>query len=295
MKKITRKEVKKAFPVRPAGANKGSFGRVLVVAGSSYMTGAAVLCAKSALKAGAGLVTLALPESRQQIAAAAVPEMITVPLPETEGLINLHALPVLNYYIKTAKPSLAVIGPGLGASSAAVPFMKQCGLPLVADADALNRLAASGLDAVFPRREPGILTPHPGEMGRLLQEPVARNEQARLHQVQTLFGRTGAVSLIKGHGTLVYAGEETWQNTTGGAALAKAGSGDVLCGLIAGLWAQLGMANGFDTQSAFQAALCGVYLHGLCGDLAAKELTDTCVLAGELLNFLPAAIKKTIK
>lgn len=295
MKKITRKYIKKSFPARPLTANKGTFGRVLVVAGSASMTGAAVLCAKSALMAGAGLVTLALPESRQQIAASSAPEVITVPLPETDGLINLHALPVLDAYIKTRKPSLAVIGPGLGASSAAVPFMKQCGLPLVADADALNRLAASGLDAVFPRREPGILTPHPGEMGRLLKEPVALDEPARQYQVQTLFERTGAVSLIKGYGTLVYAGEDTWQNTTGGPALAKAGSGDVLCGLIAGFWAQLGMANGFDTQSAFQAVLCGVYLHGLCGDLAAKDLTDTCVLAGDLLRYLPAAIKKTVQ
>lgn len=295
MKKITRKEIRKYFPRRPLTANKGSFGRVLVVAGSASMMGAAILCAKSALKAGAGLVTLALPESRQQTAAASAPEVITVPLPETDGLINLHALPVLDAYIKTSKPSLAVIGSGLGASSAAVPFIKQCGLPLVMDADALNRLAASGLDSVFPRREPGILTPHPVEMARLLKEPVALEEPALRYQVQTLFERTGAVSLMKGYSTLVYSGEEVWQNPTGGPALAKAGTGDVLCGLIAGLWAQLGMANGFDTQSAFQAALCGVYLHGLCGDLAAKDLTDTCVLAGELLNYLPAAIKKTVK
>lgn len=295
MRELTSKTVKSFFPKRPAESNKGTFGRVLVVAGSSAMAGAAVLCAKSALKAGAGLVTLALPESRQQTAAAALPEAITVPLPEQDGLISLHALPVLDVFIRTHKPGLAVIGPGLGASPAAVPFMKQCGLPLVADADALNRLAATGLDNVFPRPEAGILTPHPGEMGRLLQEPVTLDPAERERQARALYERTGAVSVLKGRGTLVCAGEDVWRNQTGGSALAKAGSGDVLCGLLAGFWAQLGTARGFTRETAFQAAACAVYLHGLCGDLAAKDLTDTCVLAGELLDYLPAAVKQTIK
>ena len=295
MREIKKRTVKKFFPKRPKDANKGSFGRVLVVAGSATMTGAAVLCAKSVLKAGAGLVILALPQSRQASVAAVVPEVITVPLPETDGVIDLRSLNVLDALIKAFNPCLGVIGPGLGASPAAVPFMKQCRLPLVADADALNRLSVSGLDSVFPREQPVVLTPHPGEMARLLKTDIARDKKIREQQVRSLYEKTKAVCLLKGKDTLVYAGEDVWKNPTGGPALAKAGSGDVLCGVLAGLWAQLGMAEGFNVKSAQKAATCAVYLHGLSGDLAAEDLTDYCVLAGDLLDYLPDAVARIVK
>ena len=292
MREIKRKTIKSFLPKRGADSNKGTFGRVLVVAGSNTMTGAALLCAKSVLKAGAGLVVLALPQSRQAAAIAALPEAITFPLPE---VIDLRALGVLDALLKAFNPCLAVIGPGLGASPAAVPFMKQCHLPLVADADALNRLAASGLDSVFPREQITVLTPHPGEMARLLKTDIARDKKTREQQVRTLKEKTGAVCLLKGKNTLLCAGDEVWQNPTGGSALAKAGSGDVLCGLLAGFWAQLGLAEGFNFASAQKAAACAVYLHGLSGDLAAVDLTDYCVMAGELLDYLPDAINQVLK
>ncbi len=295
MREIKRKTIKSFLPKRGADSNKGTFGRVLVVAGSNTMTGAAVLCAKSVLKAGAGLVVLALPQSRQAAAIAALPEVITFPLPETDGVIDLRALGVLDALLKAFNPCLAVIGPGLGASPAAVPFMKQCHLPLVADADALNRLSASGLDSVFPREQITVLTPHPGEMARLLKTDIARDKKTREQQVRTLKEKTGAVCLLKGKNTLLCAGDEVWQNPTGGSALAKAGSGDVLCGLLAGFWAQLGLAEGFNFASAQKAAACAVYLHGLSGDLAAVDLTDYCVMAGELLDYLPDAINQVLK
>lgn len=296
--KITREEVRSRWPVRPANANKGSFGRVLVVAGSRTMCGAGFLCAKSALLAGAGMVFWALPKSMQPAFGAALPEAITIPLPETEnGEISADAFDDLQSFCASRKPSLAVVGPGMGESPLLGRLLTECNLPLVADADALNFLAARGIQGPLPH--PVIYTPHPGEMARLLKTDIARDEKSRERQVQTLARQTGGVCLLKGAGTLVCrlrkdGSLETCQNTTGGPALAKAGSGDVLSGVIAGLWAQLGVQNGFDLNSAFSAALCGVYAHGLAGDLAVRTRTDYGVLSGVTAEFVPPAIKEIL-
>lgn len=291
--RLSRALVKTFLPLRPQTANKGSFGRVLVVAGSEKMSGAAVLCCRSALKSGAGLVALALPQSRQCVAAAALPEMLTCPLPEQDGLLAACAVPVLRQFVAQFRPSVVLVGPGLGAAPFIIPFLKENHLPAVLDADALNVLAQQpNWPQVLGRRFPVICTPHPGEMQRLLQEPVSDDEKTRQGYAVQLSRQTGGVSVLKGHHTVITDGKTVYINPTGGPALAKAGSGDTLAGLIAGLWAQLGTAGKFDTQSALRAAACGVYLHGLCGDLAAKKLTDRCVLAGEVANLLPTAFKK---
>lgn len=298
IKKITREEVRSHWPVRRQDANKGSFGRVLVVAGSRTMCGAGLLCAKSALLAGAGLVFWALPKSMQPSFAAALPEAITIPLPETEnGEISAEAFDELQSFCADRKPSVAVVGPGMGDSPLLGRMLAEFNLPLVADADALNFLAVRGVQG--PLAQPVIYTPHPGEMARLLQTDIARDEKSRQEQVQTLARQTGGVCLLKGAGTLVCRHKkdglfEVFQNTSGGPALAKAGSGDVLSGVIAGLWAQLGMQNGFDLNSAFSAALCGVYAHGLAGDLAARALTDYGVLSGVTAAYVPFAVKEIL-
>lgn len=296
MKLITPELVRSFFPKRPQDANKGSFGRVLVVAGSQMMTGAGVLCAKSALKAGAGLVVLALPKSCQQTAACQVPEMLTLPLAETpDGVIAEEAIPALQQFIESYQMDLLVIGPGLGDAPFVVPFLKSCPLPAVVDADALNQIAKqNALGELFPREAPTVCTPHPGEMKRLIHEEISADPAVRARQAEMLSRVVEGICVLKGNGTVVAYGNDALQNTTGGPELAKAGTGDILCGMAAGFWAQLGKTGAFDNRTALEAAVCAVYLHGLCGDLAAQKLTDTCVLAGELLQYLPAAIQKTL-
>lgn len=294
--RLTKARVKSFLPKRPKGANKGTFGRVLVVAGSEKMAGAGVLCTRAVLKTGAGLAALALPKSRQSTAAAALPEMLTLPLPEKEGVIAKSALRVLRQFIKTFKPSVLLIGPGLSDAPFIIPFLKENILPAVIDADALNALSREkDFGKILRGRFPLICTPHPGEMKRLLKEPISADEKQRQTYAQKLSALTGGVSLLKGFHTVVTDGKTVYVNPTGGPALAKAGSGDVLGGFIAGLWAQLGTAEGFDNKSALKAAACGAYLHGLCGDLAAQKLNERCVLASDTTEQLPLAFAKVLK
>lgn len=283
------------LPRRPKKAHKGTFGRVLVVAGSRSMCGAGFLCAKSALAAGAGLVYWALPQSMQPAFAAALPEVITLPMPENEsGAIDLQACELLTEICKTYSPSLVAVGPGMADSPVLPGLLHHITLPLIVDADGLNALSRkSGWYRTWPKERPAIFTPHAGEMARLLGTSVASDDAVRQEQVKQLAELTQGVSVLKGAPTYVCAplGEEVqiYQNTTGGPALAKAGSGDVLCGVIAGLWAQLGTAEGFSVRTAWRAAVCGVFLHGRAGDLAARAKGEYSVLASDVLSFLPHA------
>ena len=291
--RITRQKVLSFLPKRPLRAHKGTFGRVLVIAGSEKMAGAGVLCTRALLQTGAGLAALALPKSCQSTAAAALPEMLTLPLAEKDGVLSLRAVKQVQQFIKEFQPSLVLIGPGLGQSPFILPFLDKNTLPAVVDADALNALARNrtGVQKICGRF-PLICTPHPGEMRRLLGHAVGADEKQRLLCARELSARTGGVSVLKGYHTVVTDGKEVYVNTTGGPALAKAGSGDTLAGFIAGLWAQLGTADGFNNSTALKAAACGVYLHGLCGDLAAAQLTPRCVLASDVAAQLPRAFKQ---
>lgn len=285
--------VKTHFPKRPKNSHKGTFGRVLIIAGSQRMTGAAVLCARSALKAGAGLVALALPKGSQCIAAAALPEMLTLPLAEERGVLSKKALPAVERFIKQFKPSLIAIGPGLGNCGFVVPFLKRCTLPVLVDADGLNQISREKkIPTVFKNIPASICTPHPVEMARLLKKPVGSGLKERETAAKKLCDLTQGVCLLKGMRSLITDGQTRYVNPTGGPALAKAGTGDVLSGLIAGLWAQIGNRTEFNNESALHAAVLGAYIHGLCGDLAAEKLTNYGVLAGDLLDFLPDALRR---
>ena len=270
-------------------ANKGTFGTVLVIAGAAGMVGAAALSAVSALRAGAGLVQLAVPESAQDLAASLAPEVITKGLPETDE--RTHGGPgALEAALELAERADAVaLGPGMGRNPDTALFVKelarQLSRPLVVDADGLNALSDAP-DALRERAEPAVLTPHPGEMGRLLGKNTEAVQADRAGAARECAARFGAVALLKGARTLI-AGPAApgagrlGVNRPGSAALATAGSGDVLTGVIAAL-----LGQGLD---AYDAARAGAYLHALAGELAAREMGTAGVIAGDVRDRLPRA------
>lgn len=292
MRTITAGFIRPLLPARRAGSHKGDYGRVLVAAGSRGMTGAAVLAARAALKAGAGLVTVACPESERAVVACALPEAMTFGAACAGGAFSARAASQVRAFAAENGADVVLAGPGLGSSAGARAFalglLRDLEIPAVLDADALNAVAAAGFRSFHFPRASFILTPHPGEAARLLGKRITDREAA----ARELASVSGGAAVLKGAGTLVCSGGSLLRNATGGPALAKGGSGDVLAGLCAGFFAQAGRARGFTAAAAFESAALAVRLHGLCGDLAAKKLTERCVLAGELLDFLPAAIRR---
>jgi len=291
--KITAEYLRPLLPARAKDGHKGDFGKALVIAGSKGMTGAAILAARAALKAGAGLVTVACPDSEQPIIARALPEVMTLPLPSVEGAVSLKAAGTIAEFQKDKKYDVCLIGPGLSLKGETPGFvrnlLKKTSMPAVVDADALNALAGGGGPGFLRGGTPRIFTPHSGEAERFLSGAKVSDRHAAIEKLHAILG---GVCLLKGPGTFITDGLRLLRNTTGGPELAKGGSGDVLAGLITGLWAQAGRRNGFNARTAFESAALGVYLHGLCGDMAAKRLTSRAVLAGELVEFLPAAFRR---
>ncbi|MBU2529432.1 MAG: NAD(P)H-hydrate dehydratase [Elusimicrobia bacterium] len=296
MKKIIPKKLKGLITKRDNSSHKGDYGKVLIIAGSKGMAGAAILAGKAALKAGAGLVTIACPASERGIITAALPEAMTLPLSDKDGIVSLKASKEILKWQKIKKYDLALIGPGLSllkdAPVFAVELIKKLQIPMIIDADALNALSKiTSFDKILSPNIPYIMTPHLGEMKRLLKT----NSSDRKKLAFELSKKTGAIVIMKGDKTIVKSKEEFYENTSGCPALSKGGSGDVLAGLIAGIWAQSGHITGYNEKTAFESSMLGVYLHGLCGDLASKKLTERCVLAGELLDFLGASYRSLAK
>ena len=284
-----------SLPTRPDDGHKGTFGKVLIVAGSVGMSGAAALAGLGALRGGAGLVFVATPKSVLQTVAGMEPSYLTVPLAESrEGRICLEAE---SHLLKLAEGCDAVaVGPGIGRSDElrelVVTLFRTVAVPTVIDADGLNALAeASEFEATEPSGIlPGpcaasrVLTPHSGEFARLIGRDVATVEKQRKELAVRYAERNNIVLVLKGHRTVITDGQRVAENTTGNNGMATGGSGDVLTGLITALLGQ-GMA-------AFEAAYLGVHLHGLAGDLAAAELSKPGMIASDLPRFLPAAWKQ---
>jgi ADP-dependent NAD(P)H-hydrate dehydratase len=271
---------------RPIDANKGSFGRVLVVAGSRGMSGAAVLCASAALRGGAGLVKAAVPQGILPIVAAANPCYLTAPLPEDDGgRIDKAALPPLleQLHGQTA----TVFGPGLGQSpdlpDVLAEVLRADRTPLVVDADGLNALAKR-LDLLKANPRALILTPHPGEFSRLTSTSIPEIQADRQESAVRFAEEHNVVLVLKGHGTVVTDGDRVYVNPTGNPGMATGGTGDVLAGLIGAL-----IAQGLD---AFAAAQLGVYLHGLAGDQARDAFGESPFIASDLLDYLPDAFRQ---
>ncbi len=285
---LTRDLVRGWFQPRRPASNKGDYGRVLIVAGSRGMTGAACLAALSAARTGAGLVTLAVPSGVQKLAASKLTEIMTVALPESsEQTIGSGALDEI--LTLAQRFDVIAIGPGITTHPETVAFIRKIipvlNIPCVLDADGLNCLA--GHTEVFKLTSaPLVLTPHPGEMGRLTENTAAQIQKRRLEITEKAAKDWGVVLLLKGASTIVAAPDSrVYINTTGNPGMATGGAGDVLTGIIAGLIAQ--------GLSPFDAAGAGAYLHGLAGDLAAGQKGCRGLVAGDILDYLPDAILET--
>lgn len=262
-------------------AHKGDRGRVLIVAGSQRMSGAARLAGWGALRGGAGLVTIATPDSVQPIVAADLPCAMTLPLPSKKGVFSASGATVARD--EAGRSGALAVGPGMSIDVA--PFLRRllrgCVTPLVLDADALNLLALDPalLEDVVAER---ILTPHPGEAARLLDKKVGSDKDARLKAAAEIADRFDAVCVLKGAETVVCDGDRYYVERAGNPGMATGGTGDVLTGVAA---ARLAIGT-----SPFQAAVQAVHLHAHAGDLAAAAVGENALIATDLIANLPAAV-----
>jgi len=269
---------------RAADAHKGDFGKVCIVAGSLGMSGAAALAGRSALRAGAGLVRVATPMSILSIVASIEPSFTTIPLAEdSKGRMSAKAVHTLLDAVEDN--DAMAFGPGVGQSSGIRSVLEALigrqDLHLVVDADGLNNLSRL---ADWPGRSKAqlILTPHPGEIKRLWRGLIREDmPESREEQAVRLVKRCGGVVVLTGAGTVVTDGQKLYVNTTGNPGMATAGAGDVLTGVIAALVGQ-GLSN-------FDAAVLGVYVHGLAGDIAAEKIGQVSLMTTDIIDSLPAA------
>jgi hydroxyethylthiazole kinase-like uncharacterized protein yjeF len=270
LNQTTPDDLRYLFTKRIHNSNKGMYGHVLVAGGSIGKNGAPVMSALAAYRSGAGLVTVATPAGP-----SAHPELMTEPLGDATQLLSL-----------LKKMSVLALGPGLGTAPETVSLVKtiyeQADLPAVVDADALNALAGN-----LPKTDKvRILTPHPGEMGRLTGKSAKEVQSDRLALAQNLSSQSGAAIVLKGDRTIIaFPDRETWINPTGSPALAKGGTGDILTGVIAGVVAQ-------HPKDWKRAVVAAVWLHGRAGELAGAHWGEESTLATDLLNYLPEAINE---
>jgi NAD(P)H-hydrate epimerase len=283
-------DLERAFPSRAPGSHKGTYGHLLVLAGSVGRSGAAILAARGALRTGVGLVTVATPGPALPLVAAGAPELMTEALPVLEGG-SLHSEAVARAVALARERDAVVLGPGLPADPATREFVRaflpKCPVPVVVDAEGLNALAPShkvaGATALLRRETGTVVTPHPGEMARLLGLEVAEIQRRRLESAASFAKGTGATVVLKGQRTVVsQPGGPAAVNPTGNPGMATGGMGDALAGIIGAL-----LARGRDPWTA---ATAGVYLHGLAGDRARAASGSEGLLAGDLIEALPGAI-----
>ena len=279
MKHMDETAIRRLLPRRERDTHKGDYGKMLLLCGSRGFTGAAALAARGALRTGAGLVYLAVPESIYAIEAVKLTEPVVLPLPEAEGMLCEASLAKIGELLPKMDAVLFGSGSGIGPGTEKVLefLLKNAECPLVLDADGIT-LAARHKDILRDRLAPTILTPHDGEFARL--KPI---DAPRPEQTMAMARELGAVLLRKGHRTLITDGCSCWENRTGNPGMATGGSGDVLSGIILSLLGQ--------GLSAMEAAAAGAWLHGAAGDLAAERLGEYGMLPGDLVEELPRLLK----
>lgn len=274
---------------RKPNTHKGDYGHVLIIGGSVGLSGAVCLSAKAALRSGAGLVTVGVPNSLNSIFEMKLTEAMSLPLADKGGALSQEAFSSIKSFLK--KVDLIVLGPGAGLGAATkrliVRIVKEIDKPMIVDADALTALA-SNLEVLLKRKTKTlILTPHLGEFSRLVKLDLGKIKKVRKELVKKFALRYNLILVLKGNRTLVSDGQRTFENSTGNPGMATAGTGDVLSGIISGL-----LSQGIDQ---FQAAKLGVYLHGLAGDYAAGSQTQNCLIASDIIECLPSAVKSLLK
>jgi hydroxyethylthiazole kinase-like uncharacterized protein yjeF len=287
---LSAEHIRAVFPQRSADTHKGRTGHLLVVAGSTGKTGAAAMTAVSAMRAGAGLVTLGIAESLNPIVETQILEVMTTPLPECKyGILADIAIKDITK-LADGKSCLA-IGPGIGQAtetrSLVEKIISQIDAPMVIDADGLNNIAGR-TQLLKKRKAPTVLTPHPGEMARLIETSPAWVQQNRIVCARDFAMNFGVHLVLKGAATVIAHPDGTvYVNPTGNAGMASGGMGDVLTGVIAGF-----ITQGFAPEAAAHAA---VYLHGAAGDTLAQTIGPIGYLAGEVMNTIPREIKKLLR
>lgn len=267
------------LPVRERESHKGDYGKILLLCGSRGYTGAAALAAMGALRTGAGLVYLGVPESIYAIEAVKLTEPVVLPLPEENGMLCAGAIPAIEKLLPRMDAVLFGCGSGLGPGPEAVLefLLKSCTCPLILDADGIT-LAAKHTMELRDRPYPTILTPHDGELARLSPPDLPR-----LEQTAALARELRCTVLRKGHRTLITDGTGCWENRTGNPGMATGGSGDVLAGVILSLLGQ--------GLSPLEAAAAGAWLHGAAGDLAAEKRGEYGMLPTDVLEELPRLLR----
>lgn len=286
---LTTRELDAILVPRSLDSHKGKYGHVLLLAGSCGFVGAAILAARGAIRSGAGLVTVALPKSQAPLAIASLPESMILPLPETsKGTAGRQALEIILENLP-GKKALAV-GPGLSqnpeTAQLARDLLLQVRVPIVLDADGLNALAGQ-TSILLESKSEMVVTPHPGELARMLGLTSAEIQEKRLEVAQEFSKDFGVLVALKGARTVVATpAGDIYLNPTGNPGMATGGMGDVLTGMIASFLAQ--------GHPALSSTLLGVFLHGLAGDLVAKERGPWGLLASEVADRIPAAIRSTL-
>jgi len=271
------------LPVRLSHQNKGDFGHVLVIGGSVGMCGAICMTATAANRSGAGLVTVAVPDEIAPIVSVKLTESMVLPLPSENGTLCIKSVDAVKKFL--SKVNTVVIGMGGrvcdGLCAVLEMLLTEFTGTLIVDADGLNVLSRNKDLLDIPRKCELVLTPHPGEMARLLSVSVSEVQKNREETAENYASEHRCVLVLKGERTVITNGDEVYINPTGNPGMATGGSGDVLAGIISGLAAQ-GM-NGFNSSA------CGCYLHGLAGDIAVKDKTEYGLIATDLIEYLPKA------
>lgn len=281
IKELNHKQVLDILPDRDPWGHKGTFGKILLLCGSRGFTGAAYLAAMGALRSGAGLVFLGVPESIYAIEAIKLNEPVVFPLPDDGGMMSEHAQD--NILARLPQMDAVLIGPGLGQSEGTFAVVKvvleNAKCPVVLDADGINVLRRHK-DILRGRKYPTILTPHDGEFARIAGGVPTED---RMASAAELAKDLGCILVLKGHRTCITDGQTGYVNPTGNPGMAVGGCGDVLAGMIVGLLGQ-GIAP-------LEAAACGVWLHGAAGDQCAERLGQYGMLPTDMLGELPRLMK----